>query len=159
LVHTPLWAFYLVSLPCTLCNKLTDTYTSIFCCCAYERRGHAFQKSLWMLGVWALFAFHLILSIKLDLKPEGLKFWHAFIGIWIWELTDFPMVLGLYAHEFKLWMRQFPLPNFPLSSSEKGDLEYYCALEGVNHFVVNRQIIGVEALEQLKKHMEVELMK
>jgi len=117
-----------------------------------------------MLGVWSLFAFHLILSIKLDLKPEGLKFWHAFISIWIWELTDFPMVLGLYAHEFRLWLRHFPLPNFPLSSSEKGDLEYYCELEGVNNFGGNRQIIDVDALEQLKKHVrsdlvEVEIMK
>jgi len=117
LIHLPVFIFYLISF--LLIGKcLQEGGFDYFLSSSTDQ----FVKVLWIQGVFSLFTFHLLLVIKLDVAYNLMKFSYCFIPIWIWELTNFPVVGSIFGESF-IWWYNVAAPILTISPSKRRELE------------------------------------
>jgi len=117
IIHLPCFIFYFVSfILISMCLHESGFHYILY---YHEEQ---FQKILWIQGTFSLFTFHFLLILKLDVITHLMKFCYCFIPLWIWELSNFPIVGRLFASRFIWWYRN-TLPILTISPSKRRELE------------------------------------
>jgi len=117
IIHLPCFVFYLVSFILHILFAWGSGIGYIF-----HENDEQFQKILWVQGVLSLFTFHFLLIIKLDVAIHLMKFVYCFLPLWIWEISNLPIVARLFADSF-IWWKYQALPTLTISPSKRRELE------------------------------------